>query len=112
MMGVYGALGDLRLLRDADRLERRDRPRARAAVRRPARRGAAAPLPRDRGSPRARTADRGISRDPHPGAAAARTGAPRRGDGARALAAVVAAVSRGPCLARGRASARLEACDP
>src|SRR5258708_37166822 len=34
MIGVYGPVGDLRLLRHADRLEWRDRARARAAVRR------------------------------------------------------------------------------
>ena len=49
----HGALGDVRLLRDADRLERRDRARARAAVwaDAPAR---AAPLPRARAGDPAR----------------------------------------------------------
>ena len=118
MMGVYGPLGDLRLLRHADRLERRDRARARAALRRRARR---------RGSCTATTRSSAQLQRERPDASyrdvltvalarlAEREGLPlarptsRR---ARAVAAGLGAVSRGAGGARGRARARLEARDP
>src|SRR5438876_202856 len=87
-----GALGDLRLLRDADRLERRHPRRARARLRRGAGGQAACPLPRARAAARGRWdallprgADRGDARPRR---------ARRRGGRARALAPVLGAVSR------------------
>ncbi len=118
MRSLWRPLGDLRLLRDADRLERRHRARARAAVRRRARR--AAPARATTRSSRRSSASspaRRIATCSRSTLArlAEREGialAGRRARRARALAAVVGAVSRGARRARGRARPRLEARDP
>ena len=106
-----GALGDLRLLRDADRLGRRRARRARARLRRGARRRAARALPRDRARAAARRhaqLPRGADRVDARGSArppAQEHGLAESLPGWRAFPEV-----RG--CARGAAPPRLEARDP
>ena len=103
-------MGDVRLLRDADRLERRDPPPARARVRRGARRRAARPLPRARaGASGRRNAQlpRGLDR----GDASAWRG-PQQGGRARPVTPHLAAVPRGSGCPRRVTRPRLETRDP
>src|SRR6266516_272124 len=103
-------VADLRLLRHADRLERRHPGRAGACVRRGAGRRSPRPLPRARaeaGSRRQALVSRGADR----GDARARR-ARRRGGRACALAAELAAVPGGSRRASASPRQRLEARDP
>src|SRR5690242_11443399 len=105
------ALGDLRLLRHADRLERRHRARARAAVRLRAGRRAAAHVPRARAADSARGAGPELPRGDGRRALPAR-GSRGRAGRARSLAARVGAIPGGPGGARGGPRRRLAARRP